>query len=173
MAAGDASFVADFQARLLALARGHDLLTASTWRGAMLQEVAAASLLPWRDAEDTAERITVAGPPVWLAPRQALGLALAIHEMATNAAKHGAMSGPDGRVSLTWGRDAEGGVEVRWVETDGPEVTPPTATGFGTRLLRQGLGTELGPGSEVILDYPPEGFRATMRFQPLRDGDET
>ncbi|MBX9701187.1 MAG: PAS domain S-box protein [Acetobacteraceae bacterium] len=171
--AADAGFVADFQARLMALARGHDLLTASTWRGAMLGEVAAASLLPWRGEEDRAARIALEGPPVWLAPRQALGLALAIHEMATNAAKHGALRSPEGRVSLRWERDANGRVEAQWVESGGLPVTPPVATGFGTRLLRQGLGTELGPESEITLDYPPEGFRATMRFLPLRDGDET
>lgn len=176
----EAVFVADFQARLMALARAHDLLTASTWRGAMLHEVAAASLSPWRDERragagtlpETAARIALQGPAVWLAPRQALGLSLAIHEMATNAAKHGALRGPQGRVTFTWARDAEGWVEARWVESDGPPVQAPARTGFGTRLLRSGLAVELGQGATIALDYPPEGFRATMRFKPLRDGDE-
>jgi PAS domain S-box-containing protein len=172
-AAADASFVADFQARLMALARGHDLLTASTWRGAMLHEVAAAALSPWRARDGAASRIALQGPPVWLAPRQALGLSLAVHEMATNAAKHGALRLPEGRVSLAWERDSGGQVEVRWVESHGPPVRAPTRQGFGTRLLRAGLGAELGPGAEITLDYPAEGFRATMRFRPLKDGDGT
>ena len=172
-AAVETSFVADFQARLMALARGHDLLTASTWRGAMLHEVAAAALSPWRDEEGGAARILLDGPPVWLAPRQALGLALAIHEMATNAVKHGALSTVAGRVAFTWERDAAGCVEAHWTESDGPEVSPPAESGFGTRLLRHGLATELGAGSEIVLDYPAAGFRATMRFQPLRDTEAT
>jgi PAS domain S-box-containing protein len=185
------TFLADFQARLMALARGHDLLTASTWRGAMLEEVAAASLLPWRGAAGDpagagaagggdppgagaagAGRIALCGPPVWLGPRQALGLALAIHEMATNAAKHGALGAPQGRVALAWRRGGDW-VELGWTERGGPPVRPPGRRGFGTRLLRSGLATELGPGSEVSLDYPPEGFRAMMRFRPLPEGGTT
>lgn len=169
----ESSFVSDFQARLLALARAHDLLTASTWRGAMLHEVVAAALSPWQADRDAGTRILVRGPAIWLAPRQALGLSLAIHEMATNAVKHGALRSPEGRLAFTWQRDATGEVEARWVESDGPPVRPPARSGFGTRLLRAGLATELGPGSEIRLDYPPEGFQATMRFRPLRDGDET
>jgi len=178
--APEAVFVADFQARLMALARAHDLLTASTWRGAMLHEVAAASLSPWRDERragtpvlpETSRRIAFQGPTVWLAPRQALGLSLAIHEMATNAAKHGALRGTQGRVAFTWTREPDGWITACWVESDGPRVQAPAGTGFGTRLLRSGLGVELGQGATIALDYPPEGFRATMRFQPLRDGGE-
>lgn len=171
--ARDARFVADFQARLLALSRGHDLLTASTWRGAMLQDVAATSLAPWRDEPGGAARIRIDGPPVWLAPRQALGLALAIHEMATNATKHGALRVAEGQVCFTWTRGEDGVVDALWRESGGPPVTPPEGSGFGTRLLRQGLGAELGPGSEIMLDYPPAGFQARMRFQRLMDGEAT
>ena len=169
-----AAFLADLQARLMALARGHDLLTATTWRGAMLGEVAAAALSPWRgrdEASARAARISLGGPPVWLAPRQALGLALAIHEMATNAAKHGALGAPQGQVALTWQPGPDGLVELDWTESGGPPARAPEREGFGTRLLRSGLRTELGPGSSVTLDYTQAGFRAKIRFRPAPEGD--
>ena len=167
------AFLDDFQARLMALARGHDLLTASTWRGAMLSEVAAAALAPWRGGGESARaaRIALSGPAVWLAPKQALGLALAIHEMATNAAKHGALGAPQGQVELAWRREPEGWVELLWTETGGPPAQPPQREGFGTRLLRSGLPSELGQGSSVGLDYTPAGFRAKIRFRPAPEGE--
>ncbi|WP_135468079.1 PAS domain S-box protein [Crenalkalicoccus roseus] len=166
-------FLADFQDRLMALARGHDLLTARTWRGATLEEVAASALAPWRGAGDggAQTRIRLEGPPVWLAPRQALALALAIHEMATNAAKHGALSLPTGQVVLTWRREEEGWVDLAWEEGGGPPARPPERQGFGTRLLRSGLPNELGQGATVTLDYRTSGFRARIRFRPAPGGE--
>ncbi len=165
-------YVEDFQARLMALARGHDLLTARTWRGAMMTEVAAAALAPWRNAPDDggALRIGIDGPPVWLAPKQALGLALALHELATNAAKHGALSHPHGQVMLHWWLDSGGEICLEWRESGGGPVNPPQRRGFGTRLLQRGLPAELGPGSEVTLDYAPAGFTARARFRPAEEG---
>jgi len=159
-------FVADFQARLLALARAHDLLTAETWRGAPLRQVVEAALAPWQPAERTpGVRLLVSGPPVWLSPRAALGLALALHELATNASKHGAMRADAGRVTLSWRRGADDVVTLDWAEGGGPPPAPPGHKGFGTRLLERGLPVELGPGATVRLDYPPEGFRAEIRFR--------
>jgi PAS domain S-box-containing protein len=174
-------FLADFQARLLALSRAHDLLTARTWRGATLGEVVAAALAPWRSAAAAgavSTRIVEEGPVLWLAPRQALGFALGLHELATNAAKHGALSRRGGTVTLRW--EAPEGAEdggagsgdrstglacLTWRERGGPEVRPPTRSGFGTRLLERGLAGELGRDASVALRYDPAGFEAIIRFR--------
>ncbi|RKK02888.1 PAS domain S-box protein [Pseudoroseomonas wenyumeiae] len=176
--AGDESealrrFLADFQARLMALSRGHDLLTARTWRGATLNDAAQAALSPWRPlpAEGSegqeAARLRLSGPPVWLAPKQALGLALAMHELATNAAKHGALSRPEGSIRVAWREEEDGMVELLWQEEGGPPVQPPQRRGFGSRMLERGLPAELGPGSSVVMDYAESGFSATIRFRPV------
>jgi two-component sensor histidine kinase len=156
-------FTSDFQARLLALARAHDLLTARTWTGATLADVAAAALAPWRASADGG-RIDVGGPAVWLRPQQALGLSLALHELATNAAKHGSLNGEDGRITLEWRRVDRDRIMLEWVERGGPRVSPPARRGFGTRLLERGLPSELGRDARVALRYDPEGFSATISF---------
>nr|WP_255575013.1 PAS domain S-box protein [Caldovatus aquaticus] len=177
-------FLADFQARLLALSRAHDLLTARTWRGATLGEVVTAALAPWRSAEGgaLATRIVEEGPVLWLAPRQALGLALGLHELATNAAKHGALSRPGGTVTLRWeaapaagaagerGAGSPGLACLIWRERGGPEVRRPTRSGFGTRLLERGLAGELGRDASVTLRYDPAGFEAFIRFRAAPPG---
>ena len=168
-AAADA-FVPAFTARLRALAQGHDLLTASTWTGAPLEALTTAVLAPWRGVEPP--RITVAGPPVWLGSRQALALALALHELATNAAKHGALSADNtGEAQLTWQSRPEGGAFMVWRESGGPPVTPPAREGFGSRLLGRGLAGELGPGAAVVLHYEPSGLRAEITFPPPPPGE--
>lgn len=168
-------FLTDFQARLLALSRAHDLLTARTWRGATLEEAARSALAPWRmmpGGEVDETRLCLSGPSAWLAPKQALGLALALHELATNAAKHGALSLPEGRIDVTWRMGEEGIVELLWQERGGPPVRAPKRNGFGTRLLQRGLPAELGPGSAVLLDYAEDGFAATIRFRPVNGPGE-
>ena len=159
-------FLAEFQARLLALSRAHDILTARTWSGAMLDEVVRAALAPWQASPPAGKgRIEVAGHPVWLPPRAVLGLSLAIQEMATNAAKYGALSVPQGCVRLSWTLGPEQEVRLSWIERGGPPPRAPDHHGFGTRLLRKGLPGELGEGSTVAIHYPPEGFEAEIRFR--------
>lgn len=160
-------FLAEFQARLLALSRAHDILTARTWSGAMLDEVVAAALSPWRPADGgAAPRIEVGGgPPVWLPPKAVLGLSLGLHELATNALKYGSLTVPAGRVALAWSSEPDHGVRLRWVERGGPPPRPPEHQGFGTRLLQRGLPGELGPGSTVAFTYLPEGLEAEIRFR--------
>ncbi|MES2711148.1 MAG: HWE histidine kinase domain-containing protein [Pseudomonadota bacterium] len=164
---GDAAdgFLPAFTSRLRALAQGHDLLTASTWTGAPLEALAASVLAPWRGGDPT--RVTLEGPPLWLGPRQALALALGLHELATNAAKHGALS-PDstGLARLTWEVLPAGGAKLLWVESGGPPVVPPTRKGFGSRLLGRGLAGDLGPGAAVKLDYDAAGLRAEITLPP-------
>ena len=164
---GDASdaFLPTFTARLRALAQGHDLLTASSWTGAPLEALTAAVLAPLRGGNPP--RIIVAGPPVWLAPRQALALTLALHELATNAAKHGALS-PDstGKACLTWAVLPEGGARLVWRETGGPPVARPSREGFGSRLIGRGLAGELGQGAAVALNFDPAGLCAEITVPP-------
>jgi PAS domain S-box-containing protein len=135
--------------RICSLARAHDLLTARNWAGVDLSEVVARVLEPF-----AAERFGVQGQPVELAPQQALILSMALHELATNAAKYGALSTPEGRVDLDW-RIQDGDFSLSWRERAGPPVTPPTRRGFGSRLLERALKRELG-GSTTIR-YLPEG----------------
>lgn len=169
-------FLADFQSRLMALARGHDVLTARTWGGAPLSEVAATALMPWCQQASDAARIRLpaagASPSVWLVPKQALAFTLALHELATNASKHGALSVPGGRVMIGWHSLPDGLVELSWTERGGPPAREPARTGFGSRLLRRGLPAELGPGADVELHYGEAGFAATITFRPSDKGDE-
>jgi PAS domain S-box-containing protein len=162
-------FLQDFQARLLTLSRGHDLLTARTWRGATLEETARAVLAPWQaESSQPGElRFQIQGPAVWLAPKQALGLALALHELATNALKHGALTLVEGRILVKWQGEPDGMVRLSWQEMNGPPVVMPSRRGFGSRMLERGLPAELGPGSSVKLDYDMDGFQAAIRFRPV------
>ena len=141
--------------RICSLARAHDLLTARNWAGAAMREVVDRVLQPF-----PAEKFQVAGDPVDLSPQQALTLSMALHELATNAAKYGALSTPGGRVSLGWHMDA-GEFGLCWSERGGPEVKPPERRGFGSRLLEQALVRELG-GSTVVR-YRPEGLTCEIR----------
>jgi len=162
-------FLQDFQSRLLTLARGHDLLTARTWRGTTLAETAHAVLTPWQSTSGPGgeSRLVIGGPPVWLAPKQTLGLALALHELATNAVKHGALTRAEGRILVRWQGETDGMVRLTWQEQNGPPVRAPLRSGFGSRMLERGLPAELGPGSSVGLDYAADGFVAAIRFRPV------
>lgn len=158
-----------FTSRLLALAGAHDVLTVQSWEGADLGEIVQVALDPFRP--DRRERIETDGPPARLNPRAAVAIALALHELATNAAKYGALSDDAGRVRVTWTvaeRDGETMLRLRWEERDGPPVTPPDRRGFGSRLIEVGLASELHGTAE--LRYEPEGvvcvFEAPLRPTP-------
>ncbi|THD80607.1 MAG: GAF domain-containing protein [Phenylobacterium sp.] len=154
--------------RLMALSRAHDVLTKQRWEGAQLEDIVAGAIQPFDDAG----RFRVSGPPVWLEPQTALALAMALHELATNAAKYGALSVAGGAVTLAWTTAADGGggidLELIWREAGGPAVTAPTRRGFGSRLLERGLAGELN--GEVSVDYRPGGLVCAMRAKlPLSD----
>ena len=166
------SFAAAFQARLVALARAHDLLTRENWEGAALGEVARAALAP-NTAGAAAARVDLRacrGSDTVLPPAQAMALALALHELATNALKHGALSAPGGRVSLACRADPEDGAHlVEWVERGGPPIPrPPARKGFGLRLLQRGLKTQAGLRAD--LRFEPDGVRCTLRLPPPPTG---
>jgi two-component sensor histidine kinase len=150
------------EARLAALSKAHDLLTARSWHAAHLSEVVTGALAPFRGA---GRIIRTAGSDVGLSSKQALGLSLALHELATNAVKYGALSRKEGSVGVAWGLDPGNKakeVYLTWTEADGPPVAMPDRQGFGTRLMQRVLADELG--GEVSLDYRPEGLVCTIRF---------
>ncbi len=144
-----------FEARLLALSRAHNMLTDRNWEGATLSQVVAESI-----GHLTApNRTLVEGPRIWLAPRAALALALALHELSTNAAKYGALCGESGRVSISW--DVEGDrLRLVWKEQDGPPVVAPPSRGFGSRLIERGLSADLGGSAR--LQFEPDGLRCII-----------
>jgi two-component sensor histidine kinase len=106
------------------------------------------------------ERFALSGPAVWIAPRAALALALALHELGTNAAKYGALSSERGRVSIAWRETEEGRLVLDWKEEGGPPVTAPARRGFGSRLIEQGLAGDLG--GKARLAFEPDGLRCTI-----------
>ncbi len=155
----------DFTARLVALAKAHDLLTNSNWVGADLGDIVAGVV---EAHEGQRPRFSVSGPPIALPPKLALSLSMALHELATNAVKYGALSNDAGRVDIMWSLAAqEDGRRLRlvWTESGGPPVRPPTRKGFGSRLIERCLAAEVAGVARI--DYQPTGvvctFDAPMR----------
>ncbi|HWY63988.1 MAG TPA: sensor histidine kinase, partial [Rhizomicrobium sp.] len=144
-----------FLARLFALSSQHDLLTMDNWEGASLEGVVRRALRPWR--EDEHARFRVEGPPVHLSPKRALALGMGFHELATNAAKYGALSNATGSVHVRWTILPDGKtLQFNWQECGGPPVSPPHHRGFGLRLIEHGMERELS--GKVKLDFRPEGL---------------
>ncbi|HKR88379.1 MAG TPA: HWE histidine kinase domain-containing protein [Phenylobacterium sp.] len=147
-----------FEARLLALAAAHDLLTAESWHGARLSDVVASAMAPFETVRRP--QISRSGPAVWLTAQRALALSMALHELATNAVKYGALSIPEGRVTIRWTVSDHHRLTLSWVENDGPPVRPAERSGFGTRLLQRSLARELG--GDVVFTFAPEGVRCEI-----------
>ena len=149
-----------FDSRLDALARGHDLLTSGNWAGTDLDSVVKATVEPHGGGKN---RFHIEGPFVPLTPATALTFTMALHELCTNAAKYGALSGSEGNVSIVW-QATDNGVEnrlkLRWAESGGPAVTPPKRKGFGSRLIEKALAMELG--GDVRIDYEVSGVVCTI-----------
>jgi two-component sensor histidine kinase len=145
-----------FEARLMALSRAHSLLTAENWEGASLEGVVKDSV---EYLSEDRGRFRIEGEEIWLAPRAALALALAFHELSTNAAKYGALAGERGTVTISW-TVAEGVLRLRWKETGGPAVSAPEHRGFGSRLIERGLATDLG--GRATLAFEPDGLSCTI-----------
>lgn len=151
-----------FNARLMALSRAHDVLLHGSWTTASLRELVAgvASL----HGDGRPERFHFAGPDVHVGPKAALSFALILHEMCTNAVKYGALSVPQGRVSVLWEiiEDGDPILWFRWEETGGPPVAQPSKRGFGSRLIQHSFSQH--SGGAVVLEYPPEGVRLSVKF---------
>ncbi len=155
-AASPSEFVESFTGRIKALARAHALLTGSSFQGAELTEIAREQLL-LGDAED--QRISWSGPALMLDAQPALHLALVLHELGTNARKHGALSTPDGHVGVRWQVHIDNGrhLDLTWREVGGPPVKAPTSRGFGSVLIEQSLRAH---GGEVTVSYVESGSSA-------------
>ncbi len=143
-----------FAARLMTLSRAHDLLTQSSWASAPIRDVVEGALAAHRTGRG---QISTGGPDLHLTARQALALAVAIHELATNATKYGALSG-HGSVAVAWSDRPVDGAETfsfTWTESGGPAVTEPAKKGFGSRLIEKMLPNDFG--GEVRTSYRPDG----------------
>lgn len=154
------TFAAAFESRLLALSQTHNALTDSHWAGAGLRQILLQELGPYGE-----ERVFMSGPEVHLPARVALSLGMVFHELATNAAKYGALS-KAGKLFLTWSV-SDGVLRFEWREAGGPPVTRPERRGFGSRLIERSITSELR--GQVVADYEPDGL--ITRFQTPLIGD--
>lgn len=141
-----------FAGRLTALARAQDILTQKSWETADIRAVVEGALEPHRSGEG---RYHIDGPAFTLTAQQGLGLSLAMHELATNAAKYGALSNDRGKVTIDWSVQPSGGFAFHWIETGGPAVSPPERRGFGSRLVERIVATYFDGAAQ--LEFPPEG----------------
>ena len=161
-------FADGLDGRIRALSATHDLLTQSDWGSTPVQAVIDAELLPYKRDDD--HQVTAIGPDVELAPNDALSLGLAIHELATNAAKYGALSQPGGTIAINWAlTDTEGLVRVEWLERGGPPVPQERSRGFGTDLIERVVAHELR--HPVELEFDPKGVRCVLLI-PVRQRKE-
>jgi len=149
--------------RVRALSATHDLLSQTDWSNAPISKVIYSELAPYM--QDGEKHVEITGPEVSLAPNDALSLGLAVHELATNAAKYGALSTTEGRVSIEWTLLSPEVVEVRWREMGGPPVRAPEKRGFGRDLIEKIVAQELK--AEVELEFRPEGVECRLRV-PVR-----
>jgi PAS domain S-box-containing protein len=145
-----------FEARLAALSAAHNILTERSWQSASMSELVARIIAPLGGGSD---RFVVEGPEIQLQPKTAVSLALALHELGTNAAKYGALREKAGRVEIRWLVEAER-LKLVWRERGGPPVVQPEQRGFGSRLLERGLAADLG--GKVRIRFEPEGVVCTM-----------
>ncbi len=156
------NFSSAFTGRLKALAIAHDLLTRTRWIGVGLNELLAAVLAPYRSPDGT--RLSFSGPPILLPAHAVTPLSMALHELATNAVKYGALSTPGGVIKILW-RVIEGvdpTLEIVWQEDGGPKVKASALEGFGTQLIAQVIGHDLDGKTHV--DLNPDGVCVTLTF---------
>jgi two-component sensor histidine kinase len=171
-ASGLDDFADSLEGRIRALSATHDLLTVTDWGTTPIRAVIEAELQHFQAVLDDA--ILLAGPELELAPNDALSFGLAVHELATNAAKYGALSVPGGQVTIRWQRGGAPGAEtewaeVEWQETGGPPVAAERRRGFGTELIEKVVAHELR--QPVTLDFAPEGVRCVLRVPVRRPAD--
>ena len=162
------SFRETFVGRLMAISKCHDLLIDSTRRTADLSQLVRDQVLPYACA-GASSQVKMSGPLIMLGAEASHTFGLVLHELATNAAKYGALSTEEGRLDISWKRGADptlAEVVLEWRESGGPRVTPPKRRGFGSVLIEQSVAYSLGGTADI--EYHPEGLRARFRF-PKRD----
>ena len=157
-------FVEQFDARLQALATSHDALVEDGWHGVSLAELAELQLRPFVDFLD--RQVSIKGPAVRLKPEAAQALGLALHELANNAKKFGALSVPQGQVSVTWSGlpQPDGRIALKWIERGGPAVATPVARRFGSMMIERNL--ERAVGGKVRLTFPSDGVQCDILIPP-------
>lgn len=171
-ASGLDDFADSLEGRIRALSATHDLLTVTDWGTTPIRAVIEAELQHFRIA--LGDAIMLDGPDLELAPNDALSFGLAVHELATNAAKYGALSVPGGKVTISWQRGEDPAAEtewaeVEWQETGGPRVPGERRRGFGTELIEKVVAHELR--QPVTLDFAPTGVRCVLRVPVRRPAD--
>jgi PAS domain S-box-containing protein len=170
-------YVQAIEGRIKALARAHTLLSDSRWNGADLATLVADELAPYR----AGDKIQCKGPDISLQPATAQGLALALHELATNAAKHGALSSPAGKIRLDWDLQPDA-LTLNWVENGGPAIAAPSTRNFGLKVIVASIEQQLC--GKTAFEWNPKGLRCVVSiprseltkpraFSPARDGAET
>lgn len=140
--------------RVAALARAQDILTSTSWAEADIRQIVEAALEPLRD---NGARFVLNGPPMKLTAQQSLGMSLAIHELATNATKYGALSTEGGTVAIDWRLTKDMSFEFRWIESGGPPVKEPKRSGFGSRMIERVVAPYFN--GKASLSYPPAGLQ--------------
>lgn len=150
-----------FEGRLIALSNVHGMLTQQSWDSAELHDVVRAALRAHGVADG--QRLTVEGPAMRLSPQSAVAFSMAVHELATNAIKYGALSSDAGRVDVSWSV-ADGRFRWSWRERGGPKVAAPTHKGFGSRMIERALALQLS--GEVAIEYQPDGVICTINARP-------
>lgn len=147
------------EGRIHALSQAHTLLSESRWEGADVGRLVGEELAPYRSGESG--RVQIDGAPVFLAPEKAQNLALALHELATNSAKYGALSAAQGMLTVTWRADG-GRLILHWQESDGPPVQVPVAQGFGTKIMHASISHQIG--GDVSWDWRATGLHCTLQI---------
>jgi PAS domain S-box-containing protein len=145
------------EGRIRALSRAHTILSLSRWQGADIRGLVEEELAPYRTGDTT--KADASGPDVSLQPAAAQSLALALHELVTNAAKYGALSSISGHVKLTWELNP-GTLALRWTESGGPATQAPSSPGFGTRIITASVEGQLG--GQATFDWRPEGLQCVL-----------
>ncbi len=165
-AVGSGDFVQRFEDRLQSLAAAQDLLVKAEWKAVPLADLIRSQLSHFADLIDT--RIQLAGPALYVMPDSAQALGMALHELATNAAKYGALSNEDGRIDITWDLHQNGSSEpeftISWVEKGGPPVAEPRRRGFGSTVTTNMVG--MSTNGHVALDYAPSGLSWCLTCPP-------
>jgi PAS domain S-box-containing protein len=166
-ASGIGNFVSAVEGRIQALARAHALLSDARWHSADLGALVAEELAPYRAGD--VDKIEINGPKVSLMPHMAQALALALHELATNAAKHGALSSAAGKVRVTWQLRPEL-LTLQWVERGGPRIAPPSSSSFGLKVISTSVDKQLG--GKATFDWEPQGMQCQLSI-PLHEVTRT
>jgi two-component sensor histidine kinase len=156
-------YLQKFEQRLMGISRTHDLLLQGSWKGAQLKDIIMGELSVFE--AELAQRVKVSGPPVEFPPSLTWSMNLVAHELATNAAKYGALSLPEGVIDVSWALETTADGErltLHWRERGGPAVRPPTRTGFGSTLVKRIIESELSGRAQF--EYPVDGFKCTLEF---------